>query len=209
MPERNGTSAKRTEPPGRDDAALALALLGRDPRAAAEAWTLYSPMVLGFLHRFFGPGPDRQDLCQEVFLRFFKRIDELHEPAALRGFLMSICLGVARNELRRAKVRRWIRLTSTGELPDAPMVGSSPESREALRRLYAVLDRAASEDRSLFVTRYVEQMEVAEVAAVHGLSFGTAKRRLARATQRIAARMGRDPLLADFLKGLRKGESQS
>ena len=199
-------AATRLEQPAIDDAALARALLARDPRAALEAWSAYAPMVLRLVRRFFGPGCDGQDLCQEVFLRLFKRIDELRDPAALRGFLISIALGVARNELRRARVRRWIRLTSSGELPEvASPVAWDPEARQATAHLYAILGRLSAEDRSLFITRQVEKMEVAQIAIVHGLSLATTKRRLARMSQRVGARMTRDPLLADYVDQLRKG----
>jgi RNA polymerase sigma-70 factor, ECF subfamily len=193
----------RPDSAARDDAALAAALLARERRAAGEAWSRFSPMVLGMLRRFFGPGADRQDLCQEVFLRFFARIDELREPAALRSFVIGICLGVAQNELRRAKVRRWVGLTPGGELPEIAVIGIDPEAREATARFYDLLARLSVEDRTLFVTRYVEKMEVAEVAEALGLPLSTAKRRLQRATRRISAKMSRDPALERFVEALR------
>src|SRR5207253_37637 len=48
-------AATRLEPPRTDDVALASALLRREPRAAAEVWSAYAPMVLRFVRRFFGP----------------------------------------------------------------------------------------------------------------------------------------------------------
>jgi RNA polymerase sigma-70 factor (ECF subfamily) len=184
---------------GADDGALARALLTRDPRAAREAWEIYSPMVIGYFRRFLGLGQDRHDLCQEVFLRLFRRIGELREPAALRAFIVSICLGIARNEHRRQRVRRWMHLTSSGDLPDIAAAPLDPEAREAASRLYAVLSRVSAEDCSLFITRYVDEMEIADIAVVHGLSFGTTKRRLARATRRISARLEREPALSGYL----------
>jgi RNA polymerase sigma-70 factor (ECF subfamily) len=201
-------AATRFEHPGIDDVALAKALLARDPRASIEVWIAYAPLVLRLVRRFFGPGCDGEDLCQEVFLRLFKRIEQLRDPAALRGFLISIALGVARNEARRARVRRWIRLTSSGELPEVASPGAwDPEARQATARFYALLERLSVEDRSLFITRHVEKMEVAEIAAVHRLSLATAKRRLARMSRRVAAKMTRDPLLAEYVDRLRKGAS--
>jgi RNA polymerase sigma-70 factor (ECF subfamily) len=190
-----------------DDAALASALLARDRRAAVRAWSRYSPFVLGVLRRFFGPGADRQDLCQEVFLRFFARIDELRDPSALRGFLVGICLGVARNELRRVRVRRWVRLTAHGDLPEVPVTTWDPEAREAVLRFYAVLERVSVEDRSLFVARYVEKMEIVDVAAAHRMPLSTAKRHLARATRRIGAKMSRDPALSHYVDALVSGRA--
>jgi RNA polymerase sigma-70 factor (ECF subfamily) len=192
----------RSAPTPDDDAALAAALIARDRDAPGQAWSRLSPLVLRLLRRYFGPGPDRQDLCQEVFLRFFTRIDELRDRNALRSFLIGICLGVAQNELRRARVRRWIFLTQSGDLPDTPIAGSSPEAREATGRVYKILAGVSAEDRALFVTRYVEKMELVEIAAAIGRPLSTTKRRLARATRRIAARMKSDQALADYVDGL-------
>ncbi len=181
------------------DADLAAALRARDRRAYAVAWTELGPMVRRLVARFFGPGADAADLSQEVFLRFFRRIDELRDPSGLRGFLVGICLGVARNELRRARVRRWVGLTSAGELPEAPVAGPDLEAREAVRRFYAILDRVSAQDRSLFVARHLEKIEIAEIAVMHGMSFGTAKRRVARAGARIERQIARDPALGGYL----------
>jgi RNA polymerase sigma-70 factor (ECF subfamily) len=195
----------RSAPTAEDDASLAAALIARERDAPAEAWTRLSPLVMRLLRRYFGPGPDRQDLCLEVFLRFFTRIDELRDRSALRSFLIGICLGVAQNELRRAKVRRWIFLTQSGELPDAPISGANPEAREATARVYKILAGVSAEDRTLFVTRYIEKMELAEISEAIGRPLSTTKRRLARATRRIAARMNGDAALADYVAGLGKG----
>jgi hypothetical protein len=90
-------------------------------------------------------------------------------------------------------VRRWIFLTQSGELPDTPISGANPEAREATARMYKILAGVSAEDRTLFVTRYVEKMEMAEIAAAIGRPLSTTKRRLARATRRITARMSGDP----------------
>jgi RNA polymerase sigma-70 factor (ECF subfamily) len=205
-------ATNRSDLPARDDTALAMALRARDRGAATQAWVRLSPLVLGVLRRFFGPGPggdsaDRQDLCQEVFLRFFARIDELRDPNALRGFLMGICLGVAQNELRRIRVRRWVRLTPIGELPEVPGPGVNPEAREAARRFYGLLERVSVEDRTLFLARYVEKMEIGELASALGLPLSTAKRRLARTTRRIGAKMSRDAALARYVESLLSGQA--
>jgi RNA polymerase sigma-70 factor, ECF subfamily len=195
-------SLLRSVPAADDDTSLAVALAAREPQAATIAWTRLSPLVLRLLRRYFGPGADRQDLCQEVFLRFFARIDELRDQAALRSFLIGITLGVAQNEVRRAKVRRWIFLTQTGDLPDAPIAASDAEAREATVRFYRILASVGAEDRTLFVTRYVEKMEVSDIADAIGRPLSTTKRRLTRATRRIAARMSSDPALADYVRAL-------
>jgi len=184
-------SVVRAAPTPDDDASLAAALIARERDAPGQAWARLSPLVLRLLRRYFGPGPDRQDLCQEVFLRFFTRIDELRDRNALRSFLIGICLGVAQNELRRAR-----------ELPDTPFGGADPEVREVTTRVYKILEGVNAEDRALFVTRYIEKMELAEIATAIGRPLSTTKRRLARATRRISARMSGDPALAEYIADL-------
>lgn len=178
---------------------LVAALRRGDEKAYAAAWLDLGPMVRRLVGRFFGPGAETSDLAQEVFLRFFRRIGELRTPDGLRGFLAGICLGVARNELRRARVRRWVGLTSNGRVPEPAGEAADIEAREALSRLYRLLDRVSAEDRSLFVARFLEKMEMAEVAEAHGLSYGTAKRRVSRAVGRIHRQIGRDPALGLYL----------
>jgi RNA polymerase sigma-70 factor (ECF subfamily) len=191
--------------PDSGDEALVLAARTGDRRACQAIWQKHSGLVQRLVRRFFGPGPDHPDVCQEVFLRIFKRLDELREPAALPGFIVSIALGVARNEVRRRRIRAIVGLSPTDELPNITTPALSSEAREAVRALYRVLDQLGAEDRSLFVARYVEKMEMAEVASAHGISLSTAKRRIARLAQRVEARIKVEPALAEYGGQLTQG----
>jgi RNA polymerase sigma-70 factor (ECF subfamily) len=144
-------------------------------------------------------------VCQEAFLRVFKRLDQLREPAALPGFIISITLGVARNEVRRRRIRSIVGLVSPDEWPAVAASEMQDEARESLRALYRLLDSLGAEDRSLFVARYVEKMEMTDVAATHGLSLSTVKRRIARLTLRVEARMKSEPALEEYWGLLNQG----
>jgi RNA polymerase sigma-70 factor (ECF subfamily) len=193
----------RSPAPADADAALVLALRRGEPRAELEAWNRFSPGVDGTLRRLLGPGPgaDRADLLQEVFIRFFRRVATLREPAAVRGFLTGICLHVVRAEIAARRRRSWLRLTSTGDAPEPPAGERDDESREAVRRYYRVLDRLPGEERSIFVARTIEGLTLDEVAALHGVSVSTAQRRIERATARVALLARRDPMLASLAEG--------
>jgi RNA polymerase sigma-70 factor (ECF subfamily) len=185
-----------------DDAALARAVVAGDEAAAGAVWERHAPMVRSVLRRSLDPYEDVEDLVQEVFLRFFRRVGELRDPAALRSFLFGIALRVAGSALRRRRVRRWLRLTSTGVLPDHPAGGGVPgdPAREAVHRLYAILDRLDDAGRLTFVLRHVEGLELTEVAEALEVSLATAKRRLAKVTPRVMAMIGRDPVLAEYAR---------
>ncbi len=191
--------------PDSSDAGLVRAARAGDRRACFAIWSKYAALVKRLVWRFLGPGPDYADVCQEVFLRIFKRLDELREPAALHGFVVSVTLGVARNEGRRRRIRAIVGLVPEDVLPAAPTLPGQEEAREAARALYRLLATLSAEDLSLFVARFVEKMELAEVAAAHGLSTSTAKRRLARLVARVNARLAASPVLMEYVGLLGKG----
>ena len=175
------------------------ALRGGDPLAQAAAWARVGRLARRVVGRFFGPGLDPGDLVQDVLLRMATRLHELRDPDSLAAFIAGVALGVARNQARRARLRRMVGLTPTGDAPEVAIAESDMEARDGIRRFYAILDQASAEDRSLFVARFLEKMEIADIATTHGLTFGTAKRRMARAIDRIGRRIQRDPGLADYL----------
>lgn len=181
------------------DEELARLAQARDPRAASEIWQRYSTMVRGMLRRALGPS-DVEDLVQDVFLRFFDKIGELRDPAAMKSFLIGITLRVAGTYLRKKRVRRWMMLTDTGAPPDEHATTDDPQAREALRRLYAVLDKIDDEGRLAFVLRHFEGYELTEVAAALGVSLATVKRRLASAQERVDAMVARDPVLKHYIE---------
>jgi RNA polymerase sigma-70 factor (ECF subfamily) len=187
-----------------DDLGVALAAAQGDPRAAASVWNRYSTLVRGVLCRSLGPSDELPDLVQEVFLRFFKQIKTLRDPSALRSFLIGITLRVARSELRRRRVRRWLRLTDTGVLPEEATTRPS-DPHHALTRLYAILDTLEDRGRLAFAFRYFEGYELTEVSAALGCSLATTKRHLARAEERIHRIIRNEPIFAPYLD--RKDES--
>lgn len=187
-------------PSGMSNAEWAEALRASDPQLQAAAWARAGRLARRVVGRFFGPGLDPGDLVQDVLLRLAMRLHELRDPDSLSAFIAGVALGVARNQARRARLRRMVGLTASGEAPDMAVGQSDMEARDGLRRFYSILDQASAEDRSLFVARFLEKMEMAEIATAHNLSFGTAKRRVARAIDRIGRRISRDPALAEYLE---------
>ena len=182
-----------------DDAELARAAASGEPRAAALVWDRYSSMVRGILRRSLGPSNDVDDLVQDVFLGFFRKVQDLRDPSALKSFLIGITLRTAGSSLRRKRVRRWLSLSATGELPDTDPTIPNPEARRALARLYEVLDQIDDKSRLAFVLRHFEGYELTEVAEGLGCSLATAKRCLAKAQDRVHAIVRREPLLAHYL----------
>ena len=71
---------------------------------------------------------------------------------------------------------------------------------EALRAVYVILDETAPEDRAAFTLRYLEGMELTEVAEACGCSLATVKRRVSRAQVALFDAAKQHPLLCAWLE---------
>ncbi len=185
-----------------EDAVLARALIAKDRAAPRVAWTRFSPLVRRILRRSLGPQHDIEDIVQDVFLCLFERVHTLRDPVALKAFVIAITVRTARYEIRRARVRRWVGLSRTAELPDLRVVNADTSSQHALLHFYQALNRINERDRTAFVLRFVEGMEAAEVAAALDVSVPTARRCFTRAWERVTFFARRDPFLVDYLSKL-------
>ncbi len=187
-----------------DDETLGRALIDRHPGAPRALWNRYASLVRRIIRRSLGPENDIEDIVQEVFSSLLTKPSLIREPASLRAFVVSVTLHNISYELRRRKVRRWVGLSPTSELPDIRVVENNPESRQALLRFYRILDSLRARDREAFVLRFIEGLGVSEVAAALHISEPTARRCFTRAFQRVSLLAQRDPFLREYLADFRK-----
>jgi RNA polymerase sigma-70 factor (ECF subfamily) len=184
------------------DARLVEGAAAGDRDAIAAVWDRYSSMVRSVLRSALGPDHAVEDLVQEVFLGFLVSAKSVTNGAALRSYLISIATRQAALEIRRRKVRRWVTLSVSGELPERPHAPEDMEGRSVLRAFYRVLDRLSSRRRLAFVLRHVEGLELLETALALGVSESTARRELDKATRQLHALAQREPALSEHLARL-------
>ena len=174
--------------PSRPDAAeLVRALRAGEAWAASAVWNAYASRVFRIAARVLGSESEGEDITQDVFARVFSGIGGLRDPSALESFVFSVALRMVKRELQRRRVRRILRLSDTGHLPECPVDAHDSEARDALAWLYTILDQLGAEERTAFVLRYMETMSLPEIAAAMDLSLATVKRRLDRAVARVEA----------------------
>jgi RNA polymerase sigma-70 factor (ECF subfamily) len=82
---------------------------------------------------------------------------------------------------------------------DVPAVSVTPEAHAALRGTYRVLSKLPLKERAAFHFRYVDEMDLPEIAAACSVSLATVKRRLARAELRFRSLAQRQPELAEWV----------
>ncbi len=120
---------------------------------------------------------DVDDVCQEVLLIVHRRLPEF-DGGALRSWLYAICLRVASEYRRSARVRREV---SVPETPDTELTRGPLEDlqmRELWQRLLQGLDRLDEDKRAAFVLYEIEELTVREVAEAMGCPLQTAYSRL-------------------------------
>jgi RNA polymerase sigma-70 factor (ECF subfamily) len=181
------------------DAQLVEAAARGDRGAMAEVWDRYSDFVRRVLHGALGRDGAIEDLTQEVFLAFVRGAKTVSDGAKLRGFLAGIAVRLAAMEIRRRRVRRWLTLSPTGELPESPAPQRDRDGQEVLAALDRVLLRLSQRRRMAFMLRHVQQLEMSEVAAALSISESTLRRELQRAREHVRRGAAREPALAEYL----------
>lgn len=182
-----------------DRHALVSALRRGDEGAAAALFHEYARLVERTISRILGIDNDLPDAMQDVFLRALRSVHKLRDPQALTDWILQITVYTSTDWLRKRKRKRWLLFydPTTIEHPTAHEVDEN--GREALRATYAVLDKMGIEERTVFALRYIDGMELTQLAEACDCSLATVKRRLSRASARFEALAKREPVLIPWI----------
>jgi RNA polymerase sigma-70 factor (ECF subfamily) len=185
-----------------DNESWVRALCERQPGAIAAFYHCYAERVLRVLVRILGSDQDLKDVHHETFLRALNSIGNLRDANCLTQWVTSVAVFSARTCLQGRYRRRWLRLFAPDDLAELAGEGRTPDPtlREALRATYKLLDLLPPVERIVFSLRFIEGMELTEVAAACDISLATTKRRLSRAQQRFSKLASRHPVLSEWLK---------
>ena len=130
------------------------------------------------------------NVTQDCFLKAYKARSEFRGDCSLATWLTRIATNLIRDAVRSRKFQFWKATTSTavdvGVMADRlRSPGVSAEStllvREELLKVWAAVDNLPGKQRSVFLLRFVEEMELPEIAVAMGLHVGTVKSHLHRA----------------------------
>lgn len=205
LPGANLSQLERAADPspaagGRPGDTLLDGLRRRDPRAAAEFFDRYSGHIERVLARILGLDPEVPDLVQEVFLQAIRNVDRVRgDGGVLRSWLTTIAVYTARHHIQRKTARRWVQPVAPEDLREQVASTAGPDVIEALGRVRRLLERLPVDERIAFALRFLDDMELTEVASACEVSLATIKRRLARARERFERLAARDPILSAWL----------
>lgn len=182
------------------DAALLDALREGRSGAAAALYDRFASYVYGLLLSLLGSDPEVRDLQQEVFLQALQRIETIREADRLKAWLGSVAVNSARSLIRKRSRWRWLQFMGPESLPTRAAPVADEETLEVLRLTFEVLDLMPANERIAFSLRFVEQLELTEVAEACGVSLATAKRRIVKAERRFLALAQTRPPLRECLE---------
>jgi RNA polymerase sigma-70 factor (ECF subfamily) len=131
-----------------------------------------------------------ENILQEVFLRIYRKLHWLREPAVFRSWAYQIATRETFRQLKRE--RRWNILGDETGLQTIvappPREEFAPELVERLPELVANLSPAS---RAVIVLYYLHEMSLVETAAILQVPLGTVKSRLAYGLESLRAKFRR------------------
>jgi RNA polymerase sigma-70 factor, ECF subfamily len=131
-----------------------------------------------------------ETVTQDCLLRAYRARDEFRGDCSVATWLMRIATNLIRDTTRSRKFQFWKTANTSavdvGALADRlRSPGISPESslvvREELVKVWDAVEKLPGKQRSVFLLRFVEEMELPQIAAAMGLHVGTVKSHLHRA----------------------------
>jgi len=109
------------------------------------------------------PAHEAQDLCQEVLLTVHRKLPDF-DGQSLRGWLYGICVRMASDYRRSARVRREVVSEAPPDAGIEASQGDELDRKRRLARLLAALELLDEGKRAAFVLHEVEGLTLAEVA---------------------------------------------
>ena len=139
-----------------------------------------------------------------MFIGALASIHSLQDPSALEPWLRRVAAHTARKVLRGRARRNWLRRfvdSAEEERYEPTFQGVDFEDRLAVQAVYAILIELPTDDRIAFALRFIDGLELTDVADACRVSLTTIKRRLTRAERRFVMRAKRYPELAQWMEG--------
>ena len=140
-----------------------------------------------------------ETLTQECFLKAHRNWSSFRGESSAMTWLMRIAINLQKDHWRNRRMQFWKRTqTNSVDVAEArdwlPSGESSPEQRilakERVGQVWKSVEGLSERQRTVFLLRHVEEMELSEIARTTGLSEGTVKAHLSRAVARVRAELG-------------------
>ena len=182
----------RDPDPEPDDAEVGRRFAAGDEQALAWAYERFAGQVHGMAVRAFGPGPDAEDVTQQVFVSAWTgRAGYRPEQGPLPAWLVGVCRHkIADTWARRDRQRRAAEAAITEARWAPESTGLQVDTAVADRvLLLGELDRLGQPQRGIIELAFFEDLTHTQIAARTGLPLGTVKSHIRRTLERLRSRL--------------------
>jgi RNA polymerase sigma-70 factor, ECF subfamily len=158
----------------------------------------YRPRVFRFLVASLRDRESAENLTQDCFLRAYRARDKFRGAASPATWLMQIAINLVRKHETSGRLKFWRRALHPGVDPEdlGDWISDrqvTPEAavvaKEQVRAIWSVVAQLSERQRSVFLLRFVEDMDLLEIAGATGMKEGTVKTHLFRALQAVRAKL--------------------
>lgn len=177
---------RRPAPVEDDDEVLVQRAATGDRRAFTALYRRHARYLAGVAFRLLGDSGELDDVVQEAFLIALRGLGNLKDPSRVRPWLVTILVRRVQRRLRSRMRRSWL----GRELLLVSPTASDPHVSREVSDLYRALERLPVELRVPWTLARVEGGGLEEVADWCDISVATLKRRLNKADELLARRMG-------------------
>ena len=150
-----------------------------------EAFTALYRMFAAVVHGIMiarGPRAEAEDLTQDVFVKAFERLSDLHDPEVFASWLCKIARNAATDAWRRdrgaAATARGEELSVVADRGRSPAV--AVEQAEVAQQVLDHIGSLSATYRETLVLRLVEGLSGPEIAARTGMTQGSVRVNLTR-----------------------------
>jgi RNA polymerase sigma factor (sigma-70 family) len=179
--------------PEPDDQEVGRRFAAGEEQALAWAYERWAGQVHGMAVRAFGPGPDAEDVTQQVFVSAWTgRAGYRPDTGPLPAWLVGICRHkIADTWARRDRQRREneAAVVDARARPGGPVVAGVDTAVADRVLLLDELDLVGQPQRAIIELAFFEDLTHAQIAARTGLPLGTVKSHIRRTLERLRSRL--------------------
>jgi RNA polymerase sigma-70 factor (ECF subfamily) len=159
---------------------------------------LHRPRIFRFVLASLRNRETAENLTQDCFVRAYQARHQFRGASSIATWFMQIAANLVRHHESSSRLKFWRRtLQSDADVADlGRAVADQQQSPEQLaliqEQVQGIWNAAASlppRQRTVFLLRFVEDMDLLEIAEVTGMKEGTVKTHLFRALQSVRARV--------------------
>jgi RNA polymerase sigma-70 factor (ECF subfamily) len=159
---------------------------------------LYRPAIFRFILASLREHDAAETLTQDCFLKAYRARLQFRGEASVKTWLMRIAVNLVRDHMSNVRLKFWRRtqrLAVDLSVAQAWLAErrSSPEAvanaRQQVSAIFAAVEKLPEGQRTVFLLRFVEDLNILEIVAATGLKEGTVKVHLFRALRTVRAQM--------------------